>query len=169
MNSENLQVFFKKHWHLLVQALPSFKRSLEKCRPFDFSSPISFETEESMDALSSKFARISDIYTQKVFKTAFVSSSGKCSDIHRPHESLRETRDHPQRRRTDRHPGSSQYHRPGISKRKPLGNIPRNNSSFGFFIEIYSSDRENVERQKLRMTNTREISEKLSALPRGAN
>jgi hypothetical protein len=69
MNSENLQNLFKKHWHLLVQALPSFKRSLEKCRPFDFSSPISFETEESMDALSSKFARISDIYTQKVLKT----------------------------------------------------------------------------------------------------
>ena len=69
MNPENLQNLFKENWGLLVQALPSFDRSLAKCRQFDFSSPISFEIEESMDALSSKFARLSDIYTQKVIKT----------------------------------------------------------------------------------------------------
>jgi hypothetical protein len=69
MNSENLQSLFKENWNLLLQALPSFERSLAKCRQFDFSSPISFEIEESMDALSSKFARLSDIYTQKVLKT----------------------------------------------------------------------------------------------------
>ena len=69
MNSENLQSLFKENWNLLLQALPSFERSLPKCRQFDFSSPISFEIEENMDALSSKFAKFSDIYTQKVLKT----------------------------------------------------------------------------------------------------
>jgi hypothetical protein len=57
------------NWNLLKQALPSFERSLVKCRDIDFSPPISFETEESLDALSSKFSRVSDIYTQKVIKT----------------------------------------------------------------------------------------------------
>jgi hypothetical protein len=40
-----------------------------KCRNLDFTPPIFFETEESLDALSSKFSRVSDIYTQKVIKT----------------------------------------------------------------------------------------------------
>jgi len=49
--------------------MPSLERSLAKCPKFDFFLPISFEVEESMDALASKFARVSDIYTQKVLKT----------------------------------------------------------------------------------------------------
>lgn len=69
MNSSNLQSLLDLNWKLLKQALPSFERSLAKCRDLDFSLPISFETEESLDALSSKFSRLSDIYTQKVLKT----------------------------------------------------------------------------------------------------
>ena len=57
------------NWSLLKQALPSFERSLVKCRDLDFSLPISFETEESLDALSSKFSRVSDIFTQKALKS----------------------------------------------------------------------------------------------------
>jgi hypothetical protein len=69
MNTSNLESLLNLNWNLLKQALPSFERSLVKCRDIDFSPPISFETEESLDALSSKFSRVSDIYTQKVIKT----------------------------------------------------------------------------------------------------
>ena len=69
MNDSNLQNLLALNWNLLKQALPSFERSLVKCRDLDFSLPISFETEESLDALSSKFSRVSDIFTQKVLKT----------------------------------------------------------------------------------------------------
>lgn len=69
MNVSNIQNLLDLNWNALKQALPSFERSLVKCRDLDFSSPISFETEESLDALSSKFSRLSDIFTQKVLKT----------------------------------------------------------------------------------------------------
>jgi hypothetical protein len=69
MNTSNLENLLNLNWNLLKQALPSFERSLVKCRGIDFSPPISFETEEALDALSSKFSRVSDIYTQKVIKT----------------------------------------------------------------------------------------------------
>lgn len=69
MNVSNLQHLLDLNWNVLKQALPSFERSLVKCRDLDFSPPISFETEESLDALSSKFSRVSDIFTQKVLKT----------------------------------------------------------------------------------------------------
>ena len=69
MNETNLKGLLDLNWNLLQQALPSFERSLVKCRNHDFSVPISFETEESLDSLSSKFSRLSDIYTQKVLKT----------------------------------------------------------------------------------------------------
>lgn len=69
MNTSNLENLLNLNWGLLKQALPSFERSLVKCRDIDFSPPISFETEEALDALSSKFSRVSDIYTQKVIKT----------------------------------------------------------------------------------------------------
>ena len=69
MNASNLQNLLDLNWNVLKQALPSFERSLVKCRDLDFSPPISFETEESLDALSSKFSRVSDIFTQKVLKT----------------------------------------------------------------------------------------------------
>jgi hypothetical protein len=69
MNVSNLQNLLDLNWNVLKQALPSFERSLVKCRDLDFTPPISFETEESLDALSSKFSRVSDIFTQKVLKT----------------------------------------------------------------------------------------------------
>lgn len=69
MNASKLQNLLDLNWNLLKQALPSFERSLVKSRNLDFSPPISFETEESLDALSSKFSRVSDIFTQKVLKT----------------------------------------------------------------------------------------------------
>ena len=42
---------------------------MQKCRSLDLAGPRSFEVEESLDALTSKFARVSDIFTQKVLKS----------------------------------------------------------------------------------------------------
>jgi hypothetical protein len=54
---------------VLDQALPSFKRSLDKCGSLKLEAPFPFEIEESFDALTSKFSRVSDIFTQKVLKS----------------------------------------------------------------------------------------------------
>jgi hypothetical protein len=69
MSVENVKAVLKANRDALETALPSFLRSLEKCRAFDLESPLSFEAEESFDALTSKFARVSDIFTQKVLKS----------------------------------------------------------------------------------------------------
>ena len=53
---------------LLEKSLDSFERSLEKCTKIGVTKEFSFEESESFDAFSSKFARLSDIYTQKVIK-----------------------------------------------------------------------------------------------------
>ena len=69
MSVENVKAVLKANQDALEIALPSFLRSLEKCRVFDLEAPLSFEVEESFDALTSKFARVSDIFTQKVLKS----------------------------------------------------------------------------------------------------
>jgi hypothetical protein len=66
---ENVKAVLKANQDALEIALPLFLRSLEKCRVFDLEAPLSFEVEESFDALTSKFARVSDIFTQKVLKS----------------------------------------------------------------------------------------------------
>ncbi len=58
MNTSNLQSLLDLNWNMLKQSLPSFERSLFKCRNLDFLSPISLEIEESLDVLSSKFSRL---------------------------------------------------------------------------------------------------------------
>ncbi len=56
---------------LVCKAKENFNKSLEKCKQIDINQDISFEDQESLDSLSSKFARISDILTQKLL-TYFV-------------------------------------------------------------------------------------------------
>ena len=69
MSREIVQSVLKANREVLEQALPSFRRSLEKCRSLYLNGPRTFEVEESLDALTSKFARVSDIFTQKVLKS----------------------------------------------------------------------------------------------------
>jgi hypothetical protein len=69
MSREIVQSVLKANREVLDQALPSFRRSLEKCRSLYLNGPRTFEVEESLDALTSKFARVSDIFTQKVLKS----------------------------------------------------------------------------------------------------
>jgi hypothetical protein len=69
MSREIIQSVLKANLGLLDQALLSFGKSLEKCQSLDLTAHRSFEMEESLDALTSKFARVSDIFTQKVLKS----------------------------------------------------------------------------------------------------
>ena len=73
MNTSNLENFLNLNWTLLKQALPSFERSLAKCQNIDFSTPISFETEEALDALSSKFSRAQIFILRKSLKPYYFS------------------------------------------------------------------------------------------------
>ena len=69
MSRETIQPVLRANRDVLNKALPSFLRSLEKCRSLELCEACSFEVEESFDALTSKFSRISDIFTQKVLKS----------------------------------------------------------------------------------------------------
>jgi hypothetical protein len=70
MNASTLANVLADHRRLLLQAIPSFERSLSKCQSILLDKePLSFEAEESFDSLTFKFARISDIFTQKLLKS----------------------------------------------------------------------------------------------------
>ena len=69
MREADLRRLLAEEAQALKQALPSFQKSLAKCASLSPSPRQSFEDEESFDALTSKFARVSDIFTQKVLKT----------------------------------------------------------------------------------------------------
>jgi hypothetical protein len=69
MSREIVQSVLRANREVLDQAVPSFSKSLEKCRSLNLAGPRSFEVEESLDALTSKFARVSDVFTQKVLKS----------------------------------------------------------------------------------------------------
>ena len=61
----------KKNFDLLLQSLKSLKLSIEKVSNFEIKDELTFEEMESYDSLTSKFNRTSDIYTQKVLRTAW--------------------------------------------------------------------------------------------------
>jgi hypothetical protein len=69
MNLENIRSVLVFNRDILLKAMPSFIRSIEKCQSLELTIPIPFEVEESFDALTSKFSRVSDIFTQKVLKS----------------------------------------------------------------------------------------------------
>lgn len=55
----------------LIPAIDTLKASYKKCRKIGTKEKYTFEESESFDSLTSKFARASDIYTQKLLKTIF--------------------------------------------------------------------------------------------------
>ena len=69
MKTNNIMLLLESNRQLLKQARPSFTRSLEKCSQIALSAAFSFNEEEALDALTSKFSRVSDIFTQKVLKS----------------------------------------------------------------------------------------------------
>ncbi len=72
MNPADITALLESNRQILGQALPSFIRSIEKCRAFDLETPLSFEVEESFYALTSKFSRVLDIFTQKFLKSFLI-------------------------------------------------------------------------------------------------
>ncbi len=56
----------------LRTALDTLKYSLDKCKTLPLNEQLDPESLESLEALTSRFARTSDIVTQKVLKTIFL-------------------------------------------------------------------------------------------------
>jgi len=69
MSEEQLRHLLRMELESLGRAAASLEKSVAKCSRLTPSPRQSFEEEESFDALTSKFARCSDILTQKVLKT----------------------------------------------------------------------------------------------------
>ncbi|MEI7813090.1 MAG: hypothetical protein WCJ01_11815 [Ignavibacteria bacterium] len=72
MIDEKYLLQLKKELGDLLTATESLNRSFLKCQSISIKEVFSFEEQESFDSLSSKFARTSDIYTQKILKTIFL-------------------------------------------------------------------------------------------------
>jgi hypothetical protein len=69
MSEDQLRNLLRAELESLGRAASSLQKSMAKCSRLTPSPRQSFEEEESFDALTSKFARCSDILTQKVLKT----------------------------------------------------------------------------------------------------
>jgi len=69
MNEQQMRDLLRAELEVLGRAASSLRKSMAKCSLLTPSPRQSFEEEESLDALTSKFARCSDILTQKVLKT----------------------------------------------------------------------------------------------------
>ena len=63
---KELQILLLTHWDLLQRSLKSLQQSRDKTHQLFQQSELSFEELESIDSLTSKFSRTSDIYLQKV-------------------------------------------------------------------------------------------------------
>lgn len=69
MSEEQLRNLLRRELESLARAAASLQKSMAKCSQLTPSPRQSFEEEESFDALTSKFARCSDILTQRILKT----------------------------------------------------------------------------------------------------
>ena len=78
MKKTSIEELLKKNIKLINDSLINFKLSIEKCKKIDLSKELTFEEQESFDSLTSKFARISDIYTQKILKSICIVYRENC-------------------------------------------------------------------------------------------
>ena len=69
---KELQILLLTHWDLLKRSLKSLQQSSEKTQLLLQQSEFSFEELESIDSLTSKFSRTSDIYLQKVLRSIWM-------------------------------------------------------------------------------------------------
>lgn len=73
MHNDNLKKqLLLEQLELLKKALETLHLSIEKCKLFIAKKQYTFEEMESLDSLSSKFGRTSDLYTQKVLRTIWL-------------------------------------------------------------------------------------------------
>ncbi len=69
MTTENLTIkLLNQNWKLIKTSMESLALSVEKCKSIGIKPEYSFEETESIDSLTSRFARVSDIYTQKIIR-----------------------------------------------------------------------------------------------------
>ena len=73
MKTEDLKELLYQSWELLSHSTETLNQSLNRCKQIDLESVvISTEDSDALDALTSKFARCSDIFTQKVLNTVLL-------------------------------------------------------------------------------------------------
>ena len=66
---EKLLQLLHEEWHLLESSVLTLLQSLEKCKEIGIRKEYTFEEQESLDSLTSKFGRTSDMFTQKIIRT----------------------------------------------------------------------------------------------------
>ncbi|HAH23829.1 MAG TPA: hypothetical protein DCL77_08740 [Prolixibacteraceae bacterium] len=71
-NDQLLMELLKTEWQLLDASLQTLLQSVEKCTLIGSKPQYSFEEQESFDSLTSKFNRTSDLFTQKIIRTAWM-------------------------------------------------------------------------------------------------
>ncbi len=69
---KELQILLLTHWDVLQRSLKSLQQSRDKTHQLLQQSEFSFEELESIDSLTSKFSRTSDIYLQKVLRSIWM-------------------------------------------------------------------------------------------------
>jgi len=69
---DHLKKQLKENLSLLEQSLHSLNYSRNKCKNMNLQGDYSEENLESLEAMTARFARTSDILTQKVFKGLFL-------------------------------------------------------------------------------------------------
>ena len=72
IDPKELQMLLLTHWDVLQRSLMSLQQSTNKTRQLLQQSEFSFEELESIDSLTSKFSRTSDIYLQKVLRSIWM-------------------------------------------------------------------------------------------------
>lgn len=71
MKRELLLSELKNNVVLINKAIEALDHSLKKIRKIDFDKDLDFELLEICESFSSRFARLSDLFTQKYLKTFF--------------------------------------------------------------------------------------------------
>lgn len=79
LKEKKLLNLLNDEWHKLKIAMNEFEKSLNKCIKIGIKNDYTFEETEAFDALSTKFARNSDILFQKIFKTIIELSGEKAA------------------------------------------------------------------------------------------
>lgn len=72
IDQTELEEILKQHWDLLLRSLKTLQQSREKTQVYLNKTDLNFEELESIDSLTSKFGRTSDIYLQKVLRTVWL-------------------------------------------------------------------------------------------------
>jgi len=62
----------RRYWTLLINSLETLKKSVHKAESIGQKNGYSFEEMETFDSLTSKFSRTSDIFVQKIIRSAWI-------------------------------------------------------------------------------------------------